>query len=188
MKMDNRNRAPINWARLAAAVEFYQMRGYEYVEVPWAIDQERLMATCPTEDHVMKINGEDCLIGSAEQGFITMGNLITERRYVSCSPCWRKEPVYDQIHHGTFMKVELYMPFNPTYADRYSANKMLDDAMDFFKSQVQFTDWLSVVNTDQGQDIEYSGVELGSYGVRTFGGIGWVYGTGLAEPRFSSVI
>jgi seryl-tRNA synthetase len=187
MKMDNCNRALINWSRLGAAVEFYKMRGYEYIEVPWAIEHERLMATCPTEDHVMRINGEDCLIGSAEQGFIALNNLVLERPYVSCSPCWRKEPVYDQIHHGTFMKVELYTPFDSRFAYRFSANKMIDDAMDFFKSQIQFTDRLSVVETDQGSDIEYSGIELGSYGIRTFQNIGWVYGTGLAEPRFSSI-
>jgi hypothetical protein len=34
-------------------------------------------------------------------------------------------------------------------------------------------------------DLEINGIEVGSYSRRSFGGISWTCGTGLAEPRFS---
>jgi hypothetical protein len=33
----------------------------------------------------------------------------------------------------------------------------------------------------------YNGFELGSYGVRQYHDITWIYGTGIAEPRFSKI-
>jgi hypothetical protein len=42
--------------------------------------------------------------------------------------------------------------------------------------------------SDESYDIECNGVELGSYGVRHFENIDWIYGTGLAEPRLSTVM
>ena len=43
--------------------------------------------------------------------------------------------------------------------------------------------------TDDGSDlITMAGVELGSYGRRNHGGLNWVYGTGVAEPRLSQCV
>lgn len=38
------------------------------------------------------------------------------------------------------------------------------------------------------KDIVFRGIELGSYGIREHKYLKWVYGTGLAEPRFSNVL
>ena len=43
------------------------------------------------------------------------------------------------------------------------------------------------VKTAEGYDLQIGGVEVGSYGVRSHRGFKWAYGTGLAEPRFSTV-
>ena len=59
-------------------------------------------------------------------------------------------------------------------------------AMSFFKTQVPDGNLLEVVPTQDGYDIEYKGVEIGSYGMRKTSFIEWIYGTGLAEPLFFS--
>jgi hypothetical protein len=46
---------------------------------------------------------------------------------------------------------------------------------------------IDVMSTDEGADLMIDGIEIGSYGIRTYNAITWVYGTGLAEPRFSKV-
>jgi hypothetical protein len=46
---------------------------------------------------------------------------------------------------------------------------------------------IKIVKTNIGYDLELNNIELGSYGVRKYGQLHWVYGTGLAEPRFSKV-
>jgi hypothetical protein len=132
--MDNAHRKPVNWTLIGRAIEFYKMRGYTYIEVPWAISREDIMATCPTADHIMQIDGEDCLVGSAEQSLISldlMEHLENYEKYVACTPCWRKEPVYDDYHHGTFMKVELYMP---VATGSGLIGDLLYDAKDFLQS------------------------------------------------------
>lgn len=37
-------------------------------------------------------------------------------------------------------------------------------------------------------DLEINNIEVGSYGIRQYKNLFWVYGTGLAEPRFSQAI
>jgi hypothetical protein len=44
------------------------------------------------------------------------------------------------------------------------------------------------VKTDVGYDLEINGIEVGSYGRREVGDFTWVYGTGLALPRFSQAL
>lgn len=46
---------------------------------------------------------------------------------------------------------------------------------------------IKIERTNEGADLTINGVEIGSYGIRTYNAITWVYGTGLAEPRFSKV-
>ena len=42
-----------------------------------------------------------------------------------------------------------------------------------------------IVKTEEGLDIELNGIEIGSYGYRSYKDFHWIYGTALAEPRFS---
>lgn len=43
----------------------------------------------------------------------------------------------------------------------------------------------SIEKVDYGYDLLLSGIEVGSYGFREYKNNKWIYGTGLAEPRFS---
>jgi len=47
---------------------------------------------------------------------------------------------------------------------------------------------LLLSRTAIGWDLNLYGQEIGSYGIRKLGGHHWVYGTGLAEPRFSTLV
>jgi hypothetical protein len=187
-----RDRPRIDWSLIAKAVEYYQCLGYEYIEVPWTVPRAVSTLTWPGPVNWVTEFGD--LVGSAEQSFLCLGRvqlLDPKKRYVAVSPCFRMEPQFDKWHSPTFMKVELYS------ADKRAWTRFLDHAWDLFND----------LGIDLAMTIERDGphgpymvqndieaivgnkvVELGSYGYRTLGGYTWSYGTGLAEPRTSTVV
>jgi hypothetical protein len=180
----------VPWGILAHAQAYYKGIGYEYVETPWVVPLDIVRAmgvqkgvrdwTCP--------NG--VLVGSAEQGFVYMlreGKLHRNGMYMSISPCFRVEPVVDDIHYPYFMKCELFVPVDS--ADLEDVKAVAEDALAFFETYANGKT-PSIVRTRAGYDIMMDGVELGSYGYNEIVGtdLKWVYGTGVAEPRFNHVI
>lgn len=159
----------MNWMLLADATEFYTRHGYQYIEVPWIVDDTIARQTFDGEGLMCQLG---TLIGSAEQGFLALD--MPEGKYVSCSPCFRNEPVIDRLHQAAFMKVELYM--NGSHTD-----EILHDALDFSNMYLDAT----AQRTAEGWDIMAGDIEIGSYGERRVGDRHWTYGTGLALPRFS---
>ncbi len=178
--------AAVNWKHLSDAVTFFTEAGYEYVEAPWIAPDYVLMATCPSEDYVVssKLGG---LVGSAEQSFIHLKRIgaIGEGRFVACTPCFRNEDEVDTLHQRTFMKVELYSSkFDITELDA-----TVELVMSFYRSLLAPDLWQHLqtrVTGSHSVDIELGGIEVGSYGMRSWEGESWVYGTGIAEPRFST--
>jgi len=181
----------INWLLLGESIQFYKNRGFKYIETPWFVESANCLITCDNRNALVEIKDtyEDwSLVGSAEQGFIQHakdGRLATNN-YVSCGPCFRKEPTFDELHHPQFMKVELF-----TLCD--SENDANNAAQNFIKQafvyMAQHSSNLNIITTSDGQDIELNDIEVGSYGYRYDNNIGWwAYGTGLAEPRFSQAI
>ena len=79
------------------------------------------------------------------------------------------------------MKVELYWP---KHYGR-DVGDVLRDAATFFGLEGAIPE---IVETDEGWDINVGGIEVGSYGSRSIHDHLWVYGTGLAEPRFSQAL
>jgi hypothetical protein len=62
-------------------------------------------------------------------------------------------------------------------------------AKDFFLTKLGIENEKSMkilVNEEGGYDIEYKGIELGSYGIRECPFLAWIYATGCAEPRLST--
>jgi len=98
---------------------------------------------------------------------------------MSVSPCFRKGDVGDW-HFETFMKLELY----DNTGRKNALNSMIEGAVSFFNF---FCGECEVVDTPDGKDINVGGIEVGSYGVRTFRDKTWVYGTGVALPRITQV-
>ena len=175
----------INWSLLANAMLFYKNKGYYHIEVPWITQNVINMITTDDELNLVKLAGTvSSLVGSAEQSFLAMqfnGNL-PKGRYVACTPCFRYG-VLDDFHQQYFMKIELYQTDD---TDTDAMHSMIQNAEEFFSSVYpDAKNNLKRVATPQGIDIELNGIEIGSYGNRSFSSHKWLYGTGLALPRFS---
>lgn len=186
------NYQSIDWVLLGKASEFYSSMGYVQVETPWMLPLSYMVGTKPHSDPSFQTssglfsNQPHELVGSAEQGFgyWLAHNQLIEGRYFSVSPCFRVEQ-FDQRHKPWFMKLELFI---------YSSNEeqlnselfaMIDQCMAFFKANSSNS--LELVQYGDSYDIEMHGVELGSYGIRDSNYGRYVYGTGLALPRFNYV-
>lgn len=180
----------IDYIALGQAVAEYQKRGYHYVEAPWLISSAAVRATLPkeypyVEAHIAddgKPDGIGALVGSAEQGLITMG--LAPGAYIAVSPCFRVEPVIDLLHRPAFMKAELFVVPDEDDDATVMLTRVITDAAEV----------MAVVGgkrplkqkTEDGYDLTIAGIEVGSYGIREAEGYGrWVYGTGIALPRFS---
>ena len=187
-------RKNIDWSVINSAINYYKFHGYEYIEVPWWVSKDTLMITCPDENYAFN-TGDQFLVGSAEQAFLhldSQNKIDREKYYVACTPCFRNEVENDDYHHKTFMKVELFIGFSVNQKTDEELmeikNKFINDAYEFFKKYLElfYTEFnIEIVDTPAGQDIMLNGIELGSYGIRSHGDLIWIYGTGVAEPRFS---
>lgn len=175
----------INWQLIAQAVAYYERLGYKYVEVPWIVSSEALGVTLPPGKEGLQTQ-DGSLIGSAEQGFIQLllDGKLSYGRYLAATPCFRDDTV-DELHQRTFFKVELIYVYDICAVSVDTARtRLAQDAIGFFLS-VSPPSSLTLPKTKSGHDIELGGVEVGSYGCREYKGHRWIYGTGLAEPRFS---
>lgn len=93
--------SPVNWINLARAHDHYASVGFMPIEVPWFIPRETSNITKPyPEDNTFVLGNGMELLGSAEQGFIYLmsQSLLPEGRWMSVSPCFRAEPVLDELH------------------------------------------------------------------------------------------
>lgn len=175
----------INYSYIAKAVEHYVEAGFKLIEVPWIVDPEITYYTCGNREKVYTTRGRD-LIGSAEQGFISLqtAGKLDPGRYVSVSPCFRYgDSLIDEFHKEYFMKVELFSNLG-----------VIEDELDFMvlKALVLFkklgANNISRTGTFCFEDITINGIEVGSYGYRVINRVYVTYGTGLAEPRFSMAL
>lgn len=180
---------PIDYRLLGYAVQFYRDCHYTYVEVPWMVDGEFIRATLPEGSSyrlqvanvqtLENLYDGDFLVGSAEQGFLSLD--LPPGMYVGCTPCFRDEPKTDLLYQDTFMKVELFNTL-----PNASVIQTVQDAKRFFRRFIGVSP--DEIETAEGTDLMLAGIEIGSYGERTHGDLRWVYGTGLALPRFSTAL
>jgi hypothetical protein len=176
-----------SWERLARAQKYYESFGFRYVDVPWAITEEVADITTPAECSYVYYN-DAVMVGSAEQSFLQIWTALdSASMYYAITPCFRDEEELTKITRPYFMKLELFsknihlLPF------------IRAAAMAFFQNECGYTNKKNVNTvlldiTPEGhetRDINYKNIELGSYGYRKHEDMEWVYGTGLAEPRFS---
>lgn len=184
----------IDYELLGKAVEYYKSLGYEQIEVPWIVHKDISMVTCPHEDNAFGVDTyyNNHLIGSAEQGFLQILKnnpdlLDWNKFYFAVSPCFRNE-IQDELHSFWFMKIELFVKRrNDSYHLNYQIlldharllfNKLLNDKVSYC---------LALAADETTCDLAYNGVELGSYGIRKYKNFQYLYGTGLALPRFTIV-
>lgn len=174
----------LNYQFLAIALEYYKNKSYKYIDVPWIVPGRIDNITRPEEAQPLEVIIGGNLIGSGEQGFITLLDMgqLPKGKYVCVTPCFRDGPL-DELHQTTFMKVELFI--TPKTSE---LSELLQTARDLYRIIGIPTKILQT--GDESFDIvEFnSEIELGSYGHRSFMGNTWTYGTGLAEPRTSFVL
>lgn len=157
--------ALIDYVRISDAMKHYRGLGYRLIATPWLVDKRTLAVTFNGDRESTEMG---YLVGSAEQGFIElMFKGLPPGKYVSAGPCFRFEDK-DKLY---FFKVELIHYGSKDY------ESILQDARRFLGGQV--------VDTDLGKDLMLNGLEIGSYGTRTYCEHTWAYGTGVAEPRYS---
>ena len=178
------------WRNLSRVADFHLQHGYRDLPQPWIASQRAMEATLPPGAAATVLHGEDLLVGSAEQAFIDrmLEGTIHPGKWQTLTPCFRRENQYDEWHLPYFMKLEL-IDYMPTGNARHRMNDMIAQAQAGFEmllgTTLEAEPQTYLAKTDIGWDLMLRGVEIGSYGVRLFEGHCWVYGTGLAEPRFT---
>jgi len=192
--------ADVNWGRLSRALNHWTDLGYKQVDVPWRVKRMYIKSTMEDVEPAMIKHldmfegGKDsrCLIGSGEQAFIEMlwNRKLVGGNYVTCTPCFRDDLV-DDLHQREFMKVEVISTTWPTLDNLFD---LVEKARRFFLSEIGLPlheSGLRVVETSVEHpsfDIDLNGIEIGSYGIREWLGMKWIYGTGVAEPRFTKAL
>lgn len=189
----------IDYKMISDATDHYAGKGFHRIESPWLVTREISDITKSpelssyvvqkdneTKQKVFVASGEQSLLYLINKGFMPRGG-----RYQTVTPCMRNEP-FDETHTKYFMKLEL-MRYSTTddLSDFSHVIAMVETATDWFAKVVGRSN-LSVVDisNDHGRscDIMLDGVEIGSYGYRTCLFCNWIYGTGIAEPRFSRLV
>lgn len=179
---------PIDYGTLFSAQQFYKTCGFSQIEVPWMVDPIYSIMTSPTNDkgQAYEVENDKHLVCSAEQGFLQLvhsGDLTAKELYFTISPCFRNE-ADDTFRCKQFMKLELFAFFlNVTDANK-AMELFATRAQSFFKLFGVST-WRYQHDENSGVDLMCGDIELGSYGLRHIGERFFVYGTGLALPRFS---
>lgn len=197
---------PQHYRHLINALIYYEDSSFNPIDVPWAVSREAMNITRPAWAGPATLNyvagGQElCPVASGEQSFLQLqldarsrGENITGR-WVTMTPCFRNEEVVDDLHQPYFQKVELIQWIDPEKTSRVrdDLDLMIQLASEFFRTYMNVA---VIPNTDPDPigsvafDIVSlrSRIELGSYGIRNHESVGgWIYGTGLAEPRFSYV-
>lgn len=180
-----------DWRLLSSACSFYEGAGYTYVETPWYVGQEAIRSTLPADRHGYSLGHPEYspghLVGSAEQAFVQLliDGKLGPGKHFSMGPCFRDEHE-DELHQRSFFKVELIeVEGSITPLEVGNVRRMMYCARRFFEENTFYEDRIYQSATEEGFDLELRGIEIGSYGLRQHGSHRWVYGTGLALPRFT---
>lgn len=197
----------INYAAIAKAQAMYAALGFQPVEVPWRVSNGIIAVTRPAgvkADYLIQGTGKG-LIASGEQGFMSLMNkgILPPGKYQTVTPCFRNED-YDDTHSKQFMKLELIEIFETPSPDcdvmNYLVDRMVQEVLKVFTQLGYSMEQLRIhqqqpddpLLVSKAHDIEANvngrWIELGSYGTRRAHFGTWVYGTGIAEPRFSKTL
>lgn len=174
----------INYNNIISSINYYKGCGFTQINAPWIVPSYILDITKPVQSNsILLQDKKQGLVASGEQSFLFMiaSGELPRGRYQTVTPCFRDDNV-DQIHQKWFLKNEL---IETDIVNEYELEKVTGLALNFFRKYLPNTE---AVVTDIGFDIEYMGIELGSYGIREHLGYRWIYATGCAEPRLSILI
>ena len=184
----------ISMTNILAAISYYSRQGYNLIDVPQCVDFEVSQFTKPEGTPELFHKGMKVYVASAEQSFIQLNleGKLPSGKFMAVTPCYRHEGCLDDTHFSMFLKLELISVGDDTLDD------MVDHSLGFFgkylpcdmiitEDDVHSQDYLGPSIDIVAGDASYT--ELGSYGVRRMlDGCIYTYGTGIAEPRFSTVV
>ena len=183
----------IDYSILAKSQEFYTLKGFHGVEAPWTVTPAVSEITKPKDkkEEFFIPSKNKVLVASGEQGFLYLylKGFLPKGKYFTITPCFRDE-VFDFLHTKYFMKTELIVTENVCEEE---LKKLIDVAFEFFslylpKDNLSIYKSLDSDSTDIFYTDENNAFELGSYGIRNCNYLTWIYGTGVAEPRFSRIV
>jgi hypothetical protein len=176
------------------AENYYEECGFNRIEVPWSVSKEHVEITAP-QNATLYPHGDKYLVASGEQSIISLVNSknLSPGRYMAITPCFRDD-ADDGLHKPYFVKLELFDNLKPEMSNLLS---IIEHCHNFFayylpcKSiKVDPEPWDGLAIACSTYDIvSLSGIELGSYGIREHPDVGsWIFATGCAEPRLSTVL
>lgn len=178
----------INYQNIQDSIDFYEKCGFKRVESPWTVTPYISSLTRPSNgsDYEIKHN-KKVLVASGEQSFLYLylKDFLPKGKFQTVTPCFRHE-LFDLTHTKYFLKNELIITEN---VNNDTLMEVVMMAKDFFLSKLGIENEKKMhilVNEEGGYDIEYNGIELGSYGIRSCPFLQWIYATGCAEPRLST--
>jgi len=176
------------WQNLARMGACYAELGFQDLPQPWVASHEATHATLPSGVLPCELNGQ-ILVGSAEQAFIDrmLTHQMPQGRWQATTPCFRNEPVLDALHKPYFIKLEL-IHYMPSMADAELETMILQVRWVLGTLIPDGGPTIKIEPTDIGWDLTLHGQEIGSYGIREYAGHRWIYGTGIAEPRFTTIV
>lgn len=175
----------IDYSLIHRAIEFYTMKGFVYVDAEWTAPKNIMGITMPPWVKGVDASLIGPLVGSGEQYFLNemYYGRLKPGRYCCATPCFRDDKE-DELHGQYFFKVELI----DTESD--GLMRLINTARDFFYSEGIGCSQITIESDHEQYDLIDNNfrIELGSYGARKHDDIGsWLYGTGVAEPRFSII-
>jgi len=174
----------IDYARLDRSIKFYEEYGFKRIESPWTVTKEISNITKPADVKDWEIIGKDkVLVASGEQSFLYLylKGFLPKGKYQTITPCFRDEP-FDITHTKYFIKNELIITDE---VNSLKLDEIVSICKKFFEKEIGKK--VDVIKTEQGFDLEYNGIEIGSYGIRSCEYLDWIYATGLAEPRMTII-
>lgn len=185
--------------RISDAIRYFELRGYRHTDVPMVVPMDINDLTCPSGVE-LTAHGDGVYSGSAEQGFLYLldQNLLREGKYMALTPCMRGDEL-DETHFRVFVKLELIHVLGQGYtvneiASKTKLGELIGSVMNFVFEQSSRCKKPVKVSTIEVEnckshiqyDIMLNDIEIGSYGLRhDSNGSLYMYGTGIAEPRFS---
>ena len=175
----------INYKLLNDSIIFYDKVGFQRIESPWLVTDYVDNLTKPKDALSYHIpNKNKNFVASGEQSFLYLylKEYLPLGQFQTVTPCLRNDS-FDSTHTKYFIKNEI---IKTDKVDTKELGIVVEKSKDFFDS-LGLHD-LDVITTLDGYDIEYKGIELGSYGIRECEFLTWIYGTGCAEPRTSNLL
>ena len=177
----------IDYKIISSAIEYYQNSGFQYVDVEWKAPVDIVKITTPPQCRLYKIDPDKSLVASAEQSFLDMiiNQHLKPGKYVAASPCFRDD-IIDETHGQYFFKVEL-IDFEFAGIDSIDIDAFyntLTIAQEFFNKYLP-TKIIHLGGYNYDIVDVKNEIELGSYGIREYNNVVWIFATGVAEPRLS---